>query len=87
MISEYLSYLITSKGLSLGGYPGPEQRRKKAWLMTQIILQLQQLSVVTGRYLSQKLAGRLVWATAFGKEMEVLSNKRMDMTQIPKWSR
>lgn len=43
--------------------------------------------MVTGRYLSQKLAGRLVWVIAFGKEMEVLSNKRMDMTQIPKWSR
>lgn len=59
---------MTSEGMNLGGYPGPEQRRKKSWLMVQIILELQQLSVETGRYLSQKLTGGLAWAIAFRKE-------------------
>ena len=43
----------------------------------------------TGRYLSQKLTGRLAWATAFGKEKEVPNavKRRMGMTQISKWNR
>lgn len=51
-------------------------------MMVQIILELQQLSVETGRYLSQKLTGGLDWATAFGKENEVPNavKKRMGVT-------